>query len=74
LAVAAIIFEELGKDSYTDLLTISFATTGYVTDLFGVRSVELEDVYLRLDKEISHLLNVLDDRVGKENVIVVINQ
>jgi predicted AlkP superfamily pyrophosphatase or phosphodiesterase len=72
LAVAAIIFEELGKDSYPDLLTISFATTGYVTDLFGVRSVELEDVYLRLDKEISHLLNVLDDRVGKENVIVVL--
>ncbi len=72
LAVAAIIFEELGKDSYPDLLTLSFATTGYVTDLFGVRSVELEDVYLRLDKEISHLLNVLEDRVGKENVIVVL--
>lgn len=72
LAVAAIIFEELGKDNYPDLLTISFATTGYVTDLFGVRSVELEDVYLRLDKEISHLLDVLNDRVGRENVIVVL--
>jgi predicted AlkP superfamily pyrophosphatase or phosphodiesterase len=72
LAVAAIIFEELGKDEHPDLLTISFATTGYVTDLFGVRSVELEDVYLRLDREIAHLLNVVDNRVGKENAIVVL--
>lgn len=72
LAVAAIIFEELGKDNYPDLLTLSFATTGYVTDLFGNRSVELEDVYLRLDKEIAHLLNVIDDRIGKDNAIIVL--
>ena len=72
LAVAAIIYEELGKDNYTDMLTLSYATTGYVTDLFGVRSIELEDIYLRLDKELAHLLNVVDDRIGKENVIIVL--
>ena len=67
-AVASMFFEELGKDKFTDLLTISYATTAYVINLFGVRSIELEDVYIRLDKEIEHLLNVIDDRFGKENV------
>ena len=61
-----------GKDKFTDLLTISYATTAYVINLFGVRSIELEDVYIRLDKEIEHLLNVIDDRFGKENVIVLL--
>jgi len=71
-AIAAIIYEDLGSDEYTDLLTVSYATTGYITNIFGLRSVELEDIYLRLDKEIEHLLNVIDDRFGKENVLVVI--
>lgn len=71
-AIAAMINEDLGKDEYTDFLTISYATPGYITNLFGIRSIELEDVYIRLDKDISHLLNVIDDRLGIENVIVVL--
>ena len=71
-SVAAILNEHLGKDNYPDLLTISFGATGNVCDLFGIRSVELEDLYIRLDKDIAHLLEVLDDRFGKENVLVVL--
>ena len=41
-----------------------------ITDWFGSRSVELEDLYLRLDKEIEHLLNFIDDYVGKKNVLI----
>lgn len=71
-AVAAMINEDLGKDEFTDILTIAYSTPGYVTNLFGIRSVELEDTYLRLDKEIAHLLDIIDDRYGKENVVVVL--
>lgn len=71
-AVSAIINEDLGNDKYTDLITISYATNGFVTNMFGIRSIELEDTYLRLDKEIAHILEIVDDRFGKENVIVVL--
>ena len=71
-AIAAIVNEKLGKDNFPDMINIGFSTTSYVNELFGIRSVELEDIYLRLDKDISHLLNFLDDFVGKENVLIVL--
>ncbi len=69
-AIAAIVNEELGKDQYTDLLVCSFSSTDYVGHLFGPTSIEVEDIYLRLDKEIAHFLNFIDDYIGKENVLL----
>ncbi len=71
-SIAAIINENLGKDQYPDLITIGFSTPGYVNEMFGVHSVELEDIYLRLDNDIAHLLEFIDDYLGKENVLVVL--
>jgi predicted AlkP superfamily pyrophosphatase or phosphodiesterase len=71
-AVATILNENLGMDQYADILNISFSTTGYITELFGIRSVELQDIYIRLDRDIAHLLEFIDDRFGKENVLVVL--
>lgn len=59
----------LGKDPYTDVLLVNFAATSYVSDLFGIQSVELEDAYLKLDKDISHLIAAVESYVGKNNVI-----
>ena len=66
-AIAAIDGEDLGKDKDTDFLTVSFSATDYVGHNFGVNSKEIEDTYLRLDKDLERLLNVLDNQVGKEN-------
>jgi predicted AlkP superfamily pyrophosphatase or phosphodiesterase len=71
-AISAILNEKLGMDKYTDLLTISFGTTGNICDRFGLRSIELEDIYIRLDKDIAHLLEFIDDKFGKDNVLVVL--
>ncbi len=71
-AIAAIVNEKLGKDDYPDIINIGFSTTSYVNELFGIRSVELEDVYLRLDKDIAHLVNFLEDFIGKEKFLIVI--
>lgn len=71
-AIAAIVNEKLGKDNYPDLINIGFSTTAYINELFGIRSVEMEDIYLRLDKDIAHLLNFLDDFIGKEEVLIVL--
>ncbi|NSW45918.1 MAG: alkaline phosphatase family protein [Bacteroidales bacterium] len=69
-AIAAIINEELGKDNIPDILTISFSATDYIGHRFGPRSVELEDTYLRLDKEIAHLIDFIENEIGKENVLI----
>lgn len=69
-AMAAIDGENLGKNSDTDILTLSYSSTDYVGHNFGVNSKEIQDTYLRLDKNIADLLNFLDERVGKDNYIV----
>ena len=63
-AIASIKNEALGKDEITDFLTLSYSSPDYVGHQFGVNSIEVEDTYLRLDKELSKLFNYLDKRVG----------
>jgi predicted AlkP superfamily pyrophosphatase or phosphodiesterase len=62
--------EQLGKDDITDLVCISFSSTDIVAHSYGPRSVEIEDIYLRLDKDLEVLLNALDKEVGKNNYTV----
>jgi len=71
-ALALIASEKLGMDEHTDLLNISFSASSYVNELFGPRSMEMEDLYIRLDRQIAHLLDFLDNRFGKDQVLVVL--
>lgn len=64
-AIAAIEGEQLGADEITDFLTVSYSSTDYVGHDFGVNSKEIQDTYLRLDKDLERFLNVLDTKVGK---------
>lgn len=66
-AIAAIDGEQLGQDNITDVLTVSFSSTDYVGHNFGVNSKEIQDTYIRLDKDIERLLNKLDATVGAGN-------
>ena len=66
-AKAAILGENLGKSNYTDFLAISFSSTDYIGHQFGVASKEIEDTYLRLDKDLENLFLFLDNEVGKNN-------
>jgi hypothetical protein len=70
-AIAAIINDSLGKDDYTDMITVGFSATEYIGRMFGANSVEMEDAVLRLDHEIAHFLEFLDEFVGKENTLVI---
>ena len=69
-AIEAIKGEQLGKDEYTDMLCISFSSTDYVGHSYGPKSIEIEDVYLRLDKDIEQLLMSLDKEVGADNYVL----
>lgn len=64
-AIAAITGEQLGKDSTTDFLSVSYSSTDLVGHEYGVNSKEIQDIYLRLDLELQRLLNTLDHEVGK---------
>jgi predicted AlkP superfamily pyrophosphatase or phosphodiesterase len=57
--------ESMGKDAVTDFLAVSLSSTDYVGHQFGPNSIEIEDTYLRLDKDISDFLIYLDKEVGK---------
>jgi predicted AlkP superfamily pyrophosphatase or phosphodiesterase len=69
-AVNLIVNEQLGADDITDVLTICFTSLENIGNLFGPNSVEVEDAFLRLDKELAHFLDFLDKQVGKENALI----
>ncbi len=69
-AKAAIDGENLGQSDFTDFLAVSFSSTDYVGHQFGVDSKEIQDTYLRMDKDLERLLNHLDQKVGQGNYTV----
>ena len=66
-AIETIKHEALGNGKYSDLLAISYSSTDAVGHKFGPLSKEVNDTYLRLDKDIARLLDALDQLVGKDN-------
>ncbi|RZK44267.1 MAG: alkaline phosphatase family protein [Pedobacter sp.] len=72
-AKLAIENEGLGKDNITDFLAISCSSTDYVGHQFGPNSIEIEDTYLRLDRDLEGLFNHLDKTVGKGNYLFFIS-
>ena len=68
--IAALKGETLGQDNITDFLAVSYSSPDYIGHNFGVNSKEIEDTYIRLDKDIERLLNTLDDYVGEGHYTV----
>ncbi len=69
-ALAALDGEQMGKDATTDFLAISYSTPDIVGHAFGPYSMEVEDIYYRLDQDLSNLLKQLDMKVGKGKYVV----
>lgn len=68
-AKAVIENESLGKNTVTDFLAVSISSTDYIGHAFGPNSIEAEDCYLRLDKDIADFLSYLDTKLGKGNYL-----
>ncbi|WP_062543658.1 alkaline phosphatase PafA [Rufibacter tibetensis] len=69
-AKEAIRAENLGKNTVTDFLAVSFSSPDYIGHQYGPNSIEVEDTYLRLDQDLADLLKFVDDQLGKENVLI----
>jgi predicted AlkP superfamily pyrophosphatase or phosphodiesterase len=72
-AKAAIINEQLGADNITDFLAISFSSPDYIGHSFGPNSIEEEDNYLRLDRDLGNLFEFLDSKIGKGQYTVFLS-
>lgn len=73
MAKAAIEGESLGADAITDFLAVSFSSTDYIGHAFGPNSIEQEDDFLRLDKDLGEFFNYLDSKIGKGQYTVFLS-
>jgi predicted AlkP superfamily pyrophosphatase or phosphodiesterase len=62
--------EQMGKRGETDFLAISFSSPDYIGHQFGIHSVEVQDNYLRLDRDLAELISFLEKEVGKDNLLL----
>lgn len=69
-AIETIKNENMGKLGNTDFIAISFSTPDYIGHLYGPNSVEQEDNYIRLDKELAELIAFIETQVGKNNALI----
>ncbi|HEY9177583.1 MAG TPA: alkaline phosphatase PafA [Flavipsychrobacter sp.] len=61
---------QLGTDNITDFLCLTFSTPDYAGHNYGPDAMEMEDMYLRFDKELGAFFAYLDKQVGKGSYTV----
>lgn len=73
LAIDCIKTMQMGKRDAIDMLNVAYtaAPFKYVKD--GDYRLELEDTYLRLDRQLARLLKAVDQYVGMDNAVVMIS-
>ena len=72
LAETAVDSIGLGKSKGTDFLGVSYSSVDYVGHTFGPRSREIQDILVRLDKDLGDLFAFLDKNVGAGNYVVAL--
>jgi predicted AlkP superfamily pyrophosphatase or phosphodiesterase len=72
-ARAAVEGESLGADEVTDILSVSLSSHDYVNHAWGAESRMSHDHALQLDRHLATFFGWLDERVGKDNYVVVLS-
>lgn len=62
----------IGIDRTPDLLSITYYAGSYNSQEVQQSAIEMQDMYVRLDKSLADLLNMLDKKVGLDNVLLFI--
>lgn len=71
-AKAAIEGENLGSGTRPDLLAVSFSAIDAAGHRFGPYSQEIQDMMLRLDRDLAALFAWIDRRIGLANVAIAL--
>lgn len=72
MAIATLYNEGLGQDENTDFLFINYSVSENIGKLYGPQSIEVQDLFLRLDNDLGHLIDVIEETVGKNNVLIYV--
>ncbi len=70
LALKIIENEGLGQDDVVDFLSVSYSAEDYIGHRFGPSSVEAADAIVRLDRNISRIIEEVNRKIGKKNVLI----
>lgn len=62
----------IGEDEHPDFLSVTFYAGSYNGLNIQESSLEIQDTYARLDKNIAHLIELINKKVGIQNVVFVI--
>ncbi|HYH57531.1 MAG TPA: alkaline phosphatase family protein, partial [Anseongella sp.] len=71
-AKAAIEGYGLGGSGFTDMIAISLSSPDKIGHTYGPNSIEVEDNYLRMDKDLENFFNYLDGRFGRDGYLFFI--
>lgn len=71
-AEAALEGEQLGQGPQPDVFCVSFSSVDYAGHRYGPYSQEVQDVVLRLDRELAQLFAALEKKVGLANCAIVL--
>jgi hypothetical protein len=63
----------IGKDNVTDMLAVTYYAGNYMHKTPQECAMELQDAYVRLDRTIADLIEMVDKSVGLSNVLFCIN-
>ena len=73
LAKKAIDAMALGQSRGTDFLAIGYSPVDHLGHAFGPRSREIQDLLVRLDRDLGDLFAHLDKKVGRGNYVVALS-
>ncbi len=71
-AMTALDSEELGQGAQPDMLCVSYSSMDGVGHTFGPYSHEIQDEVYRMDRQLEKLFHHIDEKVGLENVYIVL--
>ena len=72
LAEEAIGKGSVGMDDITDLLALTYYAGNYAHKSVQECAMEIQDTYVRLDRSIANLLDLLDKKVGLQSVLIFV--
>ena len=72
MASQCVFSTSMGKDRVTDLLCLTYYAGNFKHLPVTECQIELQDTYVRLDREISRLIQLLEENLGRDNVLFVL--
>ena len=72
LAKSCVANSMLGRNKTTDMLCVGYYAGNYEHSSESVRPIELQDIYCRLDRNISELIRAVEEKVGVGKALFVI--